>query len=280
MLALALARTAAAQDERRVPPPRLEPGLVLQRDASSDGGPRLESLGDGRLRHRDPRFTATIAADGSVEFQDVVIKPQASLLGLDVLKGKLDAPKPIARDNFEERALYPQGPPTAATFVGIGGGFGGILAALVSKLRRKAGGLGTDNGRSNMAAKARFLADTEAVRMRLAHAWLKQRLAEQQAALVDQVLVIWRDTSRSLAERRRQIFVLWDECADSAELRSPADEIRAAAASEARGRIEALIRMLAPQDSAWRFTAAELTMFNAQRQSQARFDPYASSAAP
>src|SRR4051812_23618373 len=74
---LALARTVAAQDERRVPAPRFDPGLVLQTDTRSDRGPRLEPIGGGRLRHRDPRFTAIIAADGNVEFRDVVIKPEA-----------------------------------------------------------------------------------------------------------------------------------------------------------------------------------------------------------
>lgn len=270
---LALARTGSAQD---VPAPRVEPGLFLRRDTNSDGGPKLEPIGGGRLRHKDPRFTAIIAADGSVEFRDVVIKPAAKLMGIDPFnKGKLDTPKPIARDNFEERALYPHGPPTAPMMVSVGGGFGGLMGALVSKLRRKAGGLGTDNGRTNMAAKAQFLADTEAVRMRMAHAWLAQRLAEQRAALVDHVLEVWRDVSLPLAERKRRIFVMWDECAEPTELRSPADELRAEAAREARARIEALIRMLAPADSPSRFTAAELAEFNARRQSRARFDPYA-----
>ena len=275
MVWLALVRTGAAQDERRVPAPRVDPGLFLQRDTNSDGGPRLEPIGGGRLRHRDPRFTAIIAADGDVEFRDVVIKPEAKLLGLDLFKGKLDSPKPLARDNFEERALFPHGPPTAATFVSIGGGFGGLLGALVSKLRRKAGGLGTDNGRTNMAAKTEFLAETEALRLRMAHTWLKQRLAEQRRALVDQVLAVWRDASLPLAARKRRIFVLWDECAEPGDLRSPADEIRAEAAVEARGRIEALMRMLAPPGSPQQFTAAELAEFNAGRQSRARFDPYA-----
>ncbi len=43
----------------------------------------------------------------------------------------------------------------------------------------------------------------------------------------------------------------------------------------ARGRIAALIRMLAPPGSPQQFTTAELAEFNAVRQSRARFDPYA-----
>lgn len=48
--------------------------------------------------------------------------------------------------------------------------------------------------------------------------------------------------------------------------------------SEARGRIEALIRMLAPLNSPQRFTPAELDELNARRQSRARFDPYGTAA--
>lgn len=61
----------------------------------------------------------------------------------------------------------------------MGGGFGGLVTAPVGKLRRTAGGLGKVNGRTHMAAKARFLTETEALRMRVAHTWLTQRLAEQ-----------------------------------------------------------------------------------------------------
>ena len=113
---LALARTVAAQDERRVPAPRVDPGLVLQSDTKSDRGPRLEPIGGGRLRHRDSRFTAIIAPDGNVEFRDVMIKPETKVLGFDLLRmGKLDPPKPIARDNFEERALFPHAMPCRMT---------------------------------------------------------------------------------------------------------------------------------------------------------------------
>ena len=272
---LVLAPAAGGEQVRRVPEPRIDPGMFLERDREADGGPQLEPIGGGRLRHKDPRFTAIIAPDGSVEFRDVVIEPDATVMGIDLLTGKLRPPKPVARDNFEERALYPQGPPTAPTMVGLGGGFGGLLGALVSKIRRKAGGLGKDSGRANMPAKVRFLAQTEGLRTRMAHAWLKARLAEQRGRLVEEVLALWRDPSLPLAERKRRIFQMWDDCAEPAELRTPTDEIQAAAAVEARVRIEGLIRMLAPRGSPQQFTAAELAEFNAQRRSRARFDPYA-----
>ncbi len=275
LIGLADGQTASAQDERRVPAPRLEPGLVLERGA--DHGPPLEPIGAGRLRHRDPRFTAIIEADGSVEFRDVVIKPEANLLGVDLIKRKLDPPRPLARDSFAERAMFPFGPSTAPMMVSMGGGGGGLLGALIGLMRRNSAARDNDNkrpSRANLAAKAAFLAETEAVRMRMAHAWLKQRLAEQQAALVEQVLAVWRDPSLPLAARRRQIFTLWDECAEPTESQTAVDEIRAQAALAARGRVEALIRMLAPQGSPRQFTADELASFNARRRSRTRFDPY------
>lgn len=273
LLWLALAPTADVPD-RRAPEPRIDPGMFLERDREADSGPPLEPIGGGRLRHKDPRFTAIIGPDGSVEFHDVVITPDAAVMGFDLFKKKLKPAKPIARDDFEARALYPNGPPTAANFVGVGGAFGGLIGALVGKIKRK-GGRARDNGRTNMPAKTRFLAQTEGLRTRMAHAWLKQRIAERRTELVADVLEVWRDPRLPLAERRRRIFVLWDDCAEPPEVRTPTDELHAEAAVEARRRIEALIRMLAPRGSPEAFTAAELAEFNAHRRSRARFDPYA-----
>lgn len=273
---LALLPSVGAQEVRRAPAPRVDAGLFLERDRDSDGLPRLEPIDGGRLKHSDPRFTAIINSDGSVEFRDVVLKPEATILGFDLLSRKRTPPKPLARDNFEERALYPHGPPTAATFASVGGGFASqLIGLLVRKIRRKASGLGDDHGRVNSPAKKRFLAQTEALRTRMAHAWLKARLAEQQVRIVEEALALWRDPGLPLVERKRRIFVLWDECSEPGELRTPADEIQALAAREARGRIEALLRMLAPRGSPQQFTPAELELFNRGRESRARFDPYA-----
>ena len=147
-------------------------------------------------------------------------------------------------------------------------------ARISSSSSARDGGNNKRQSRANLAAKAAFLAETEAVRMRMAHAWLKERLSEQQAALVEQVLAVWRDPTLPPAARRRRLFTLWDECAEPTESPTAADEIRAQAALAARGRVEALIRMLAPQGSPEQFTAAELVELNAQRRSRARFDPY------
>ena len=63
-----VAALAQQVDRRPAPAPRVVPGLVLEssRGGPADVGPRLESLGDGRLRHRGKGFTAIVDADGSL----------------------------------------------------------------------------------------------------------------------------------------------------------------------------------------------------------------------
>ena len=243
----------------RVPAPRVSAGLMLREDRSADAGPRLRSIDGGRLVHEDGRFTATIAADGSVRFKDVLVKPKVVVVGLDVLTGKADESQP--RDAFAERAVYPFGPSTAA-MIGGGGGMPGLADLLI--------------GTRHAAAKTRFLRATEALRMRMAHAWLRQQLDAQLGELVPRMLAIWRDPSFALAERRRRIFVAWDECEEaSASLGSPAEALRGEVAMQARDRIERLVRTIAPPGSPQQFTPAELETLNAVRRSRRRFEPYA-----
>ncbi len=247
--------------------------MILQAGDSSDRGPKLEPAGAGRLRYRDPRFTAIIAADGSVEFHDVRIRADTNILGIDPHSGALKPPKPHARDAFEERALYPQGPPTAAMFVSVGGNVGGLIGALVQRIRRKA--KPHSHEKIHAAAKAQFLAETAPLRQRMAHTALGEHLAAQQHALIARALEIWHDQSVPIADRRRQLFELWDECADPhPDPQSPAEVLRSDAARTARTRLETLVRRLAPAGSPQQFTATELHHFNANRHSSDAFNPY------
>ena len=79
---------------RRAPPPRLDPGLSLQRggESSADAGPKLEPIGGGRLRHSDPRFTAIVEPDGSVKFKDARGKPVLQAAGFDPLQRRFTPP--------------------------------------------------------------------------------------------------------------------------------------------------------------------------------------------
>ncbi len=267
----------AAQEPRSVPAPRVLPGLVLDRHVGPDGdtGPKLEPIGGGRLRHRGSGFTAIVDADGSVEFRDVLIEARPSLLGFDH-RGRKSPPQAGPKDSFDERALYPGGGPTAPMMVGVGGSGGGLVAALIGALWRRAPSSKKLPALRHTTAKARFLRDTEGMRMRMAHRWLKIRLTAQLDALVSELLALWRDASVPLAERKRRIFMVWDECEEAGqETGSALEQIRMEAATLARARIEALVRLLAPAGSAQQFTSAELARFNAGRRSRRAFAPYA-----
>lgn len=253
-----------AEGPRQLPPLVVADGpgsasLQLER-GRGDGEPRLEPIGGGRLRYRDPRFTAIVAADGSVEFRDHKGKVDTNVLGFDVVKRKLDRKPFGAPDVFTERALNPDPRlPQTAILVGFGGRFGG-LADWAIKTR-------------HAAAKSRFLAATEGLRMRMGHAWLQARLAEQLDEVISRAIAAWRDPSVALAERKRRLFAAWDEC-EPGPSDGPTAEIRAEAAARARTRLEALIRVLAPPGSPQQFTAEELAELNAGRRSRAAFAPY------
>lgn len=274
---LALTPAGGRAEPPRVPAPRVPLVLERSREGDAERGPKLEPIGGGRLQHRDPRFTAIIAADGSVEFKDVLVQGNKQLLGIDPLRRKLDPPRSVTRDDFEERAVYAgMGPSTAPMMAGVGGSFGGLAAAVLGKLRRRSGAAGPAPPGRNAAAKAEFMRATEGVRTRLAHAWLKSQLDAQLGALTGHLLEIWRDESLPLAERKRRIFVAWDECDEgAASPATPTDEIRTRAARQARARVLALIRLIAPRGSPQKYTAAELAGLNARRRSQERFEPYA-----
>lgn len=247
----------------QLPPIDVTPQSALQLERGLDGklGPRLEPAGGGRLRHRDPRFTAIIDVDGSVEFTDPVLTDKnLSFLGFDLKERRLKEAKPHARDDLEERALYPFGPPTAPMMVGAGFAFGGLADG--------------PRGKRHNSAKLAFLLATEPLRLRMAHAWHKQRLKDEQDRLVSRLVHAWRDPSRSLAERRRDLFLAWDECDETVGDTSPLGALRSAAAAEARRKIEGLARLLAPQGSPQQYTPAELAALNARRRSVRPFDPY------
>ena len=107
---------------------------------------------------------------------------------------------------------------------------------------------------------------------------LLYRLAGQLELLVSEVLAVWRDTSVTPVERRRRIFVMWDECEEPGPAsESAVQRIRGDAAALARARIEALVRLLAPAGSPRAYTRDELARLNTTRRSARAFDPYGSS---
>lgn len=237
-------------------------GLQLHGDGGTEAkqGPELKPVGEGGLQHDAGGFTATIAADGSVSFWDRKVQPKLFVMGRDLFTGERMKQAP-GRDVVEDRAIHPFGASTAAMFGGFSMGVPGLADMLLKNRYAK--------------QKQRFLRETEALRSRMAYAWLKQALADELDALVSRMLVIWRDGSLPMAERRRRIFVAWDECVEStSKPGSPQAKMRATMAERARDRIERLVRLIAPPGSPQQFTAAELLRWNAGRRSQRRFAPY------
>jgi hypothetical protein len=267
------AERKAGEAELRVEGPMPAPGMApsqgwtgLQLRGAGDGeaksGPELRPTGDGGLRHDAGGFTATIAADGSVSFKDrMIVQPKLVVMGRNLFTGERVKEAP-ARDVFADRAVNPFGPSTAAMFGGFSMGVPGLADMLLKNRYAK--------------QKQRFLRETEAVRTRMAYAWLKQALTAELDALVSRMLAIWRDTSLPMSERRRRIFAAWDECVEAMDTPgSPQEQLRGEMAERARDRIERLVRLIAPPGSPQQFTPAELERWNAGRRSRRRFAPYA-----
>ncbi len=116
--------------------------------------------------------------------------------------------------------------------------------------------------------KMALLDRTRDERMRLAAAEnsgnLKDALARTPAALER----IWRGPG-DLAGKRRLLFTLWDECAEtgSSEVLTTARAVRAT--------IIAFIRRRLPRGSRAGYRDAELDALNARRTSREHFEPYA-----
>jgi hypothetical protein len=118
------------------------------------------------------------------------------------------------------------------------------------------------------ARKAAFLERTREERMALARAENIQRLRESLHRTRSELDRLWRGPGTA-AEKRRLLFLLWDECAESGS-----DEV-AHTGRAVRGQIVAFVRRRLPPGSRAAYTAEELARHNARRSSRERFDPYA-----
>jgi len=253
--------TPLPEGGRAAPPPPLGRGRVgllpHPRDTAASLG--LVRRGDGQFDYVDPghRFRARILSDGTVQFADRWRKPSSK----DRQNGRPGGRPP-------EAVLAAINP-----FVGVK--LGGPLEWFMRASQQDPAG----------HAKAEFLATTREFRTRLAVGDTRMRVHERLRALPSELLAIWSDERRPLAERRRLVFQHWDDCADVvAKGRLPgdaaADEIaslRASAAADARATIESFVRRHAPRGSARAYAARELESLNARRRTAVRFDPYAES---
>lgn len=258
---------------RRAGPPRL---LVTSLDKIADNGAvaaapvpisgELEPAGRGRHRSDQGTFVARVARDGSVKLEDKpnldvrLAIPSRRVLGNALGNWYRD---PYAQTRDREREPVPSGavddeeeqrkrPKTVPV---IKGSFD-----VSDWLMRMAG------RDPYWAAKLSFLDRTRAERAEIATTYRAELLRNVVAITRSHLTRAWQQPT--LAGRKRALFELWDECAESgdAELLQAAGLARAAVIGFIRGH-------LAPT-SAEAYTDDELRTFNAVRQSRQRFAPY------
>lgn len=122
---------------------------------------------------------------------------------------------------------------------------------------------------------SRKLAVLDATRERRAmigSAYRASQLARAGEIMGDNLARLWGAVGEPAA-RRRELFALWDECAETG-----ADNVVKAGA-DARARLVAFVARVLPPGSPDAFTAAELAEMNARRVSRAAFAPYDAPAA-
>ena len=235
-------------------------------------GYRLRPKGDGYV-YEAGTFKAKVGRDGVVAFDDKRVSakfllpiPQATPAGTPTLEGTL-------RDRFgrhRRQTAFPAKPvpavptiqpedicvrgmacylePLGGILVQVGGTFD-----ITDEIMR---GLGEDPYR---VEKARFLAATFDLRMRLAAAAQKSALALALDRLPKTIKALWADERYTARERRRILFELWRESDQGS------DGLRA------RGVIEKFVRKRLPDGSPDAYTPGELEAFRAAAPD---FSPY------
>jgi hypothetical protein len=299
-MAMGICVLALAAHAHAAPPPRprLPPPSSLRLDAESERA-RLQRQDDGSLRqvdteagfvgtvHRDGRVKIRDIPDGRVEFTtgratvDWMLNFVRAVQSPTKDRPDLEPPPPDREDRTNAGVQLsppsPYGP--APILVGIGGRFGGAADLALRRGQRK-----------QARAKQEFLDSTAPLRAALARTHVREQQRAAQARLGQELATLWRDESQPLAERKRALFELWDDCEEAMpgsaavaltdepdrnpEAASEVDAERSRGGELMRRRIEAFVRQVAPAGSARAFDEAELSRLNARRHSRQRFDPY------
>lgn len=116
--------------------------------------------------------------------------------------------------------------------------------------------------------KRRFMEQTRDARLRLAIAACKERLDRAVLEIRGRLERIDGDPTVPLEQKKRLMFELWDECAESGS-----DEVLLVAAI-VRATIVAYIREHFPAQGPLAFSPGEIAVLNERRRSKARFAPY------
>jgi hypothetical protein len=238
------------------PPPPPSPLDLPARRPLRDRAPRSEIVPDGKggYRANDLTFRARIGRDGRVSIDDKpnfharIALPGASDIARHLRRWSKD---PYGESPMDERSVETH------TVKIVDGGFD-----LTDWAMRASG-----NDPYYHRKKA-FLDRTRAERARMARVDEAENLRDSVRNLRQHLRVVWSYRAWSVERRRRALFELWDECAESGSAAV------VAAADRARATIEAFIRRNLPADHADGYPAAELTALNRQRSSKRRFAPY------
>jgi hypothetical protein len=119
----------------------------------------------------------------------------------------------------------------------------------------------------HLPQKLAFMDRTREERFRIAASWRSESLRESLHQMPRELERVWR-AGGDPAARRRLLFQLWDECAESG---SP--EVLATARA-VRGTVLAFIRRRLPRGSRHAYPDEELAALNRSRTSRETFAPY------
>ena len=210
--------------------------------------------------HSSETFTFKVEKDGSVTIRD---KPNIQFAKLptrreisDTLQAWYDRdkfrPDPDELPKGEERPIeHPIGS------IGVT-----IIRFDVSDWLMRA------NGQDPYAsAKLKVLDATRDQRVEVGTKYRRAQLARAGELVQENLTHLWTSVIDP-SERKRELFELWDDCAESG------DQHVIDAGHAARARVIAFIRVKIPAGSADAFTTAELVRFNERRKSKMAFVPY------
>ena len=188
------------------PSPGATPPKKAGSDADLPGGYHLEPTGAGGYRWRGTGFTALVAADGAVRFENDLPLAAQTTVPVRALAQAIKESNQGSRNHLDGR-------PDVAP--------GGFLNALGRNALRMVTNptlvLNDEDLHhdSHHAAKMSFLEGTARFRegLRASHDRKTASLAQDQ--IRQRVRSIAADQSMPIAQRHAVVFTLWDECADS-----------------------------------------------------------------
>lgn len=215
-------------------------------------GPDVQRVKGGKLRYRHPTFSATIRRDGSVRFSD-------KLLGWNWPRKK---GPPSPHPGYVGEVMPDGKVPWNSQFLTNHSGQGGGSFDLYSLIQKGRGKI------LNAADKLRFLDRTRPFRMAMRRRWKVKVEKTYLNRLPRRLSQLWQLRTLTFAQKRRVLFLLWDECLESNSTRT------GRMALEARDIILKFIRRNLPPSSPYAYSRLELNRYNRRKESRQRFEPY------